>query len=386
MLEHSHQKDLFTMQDLKTLAEFKGSPCVSIYLPTHKLGQKRQENLIRFENAIKTASGYLENLQVSKQVAESILEPAIKLRDDHFFLKSASDGLAIFAAPGFFDFWRIPYRFSESVTANAGFYLRPLLPYLSDDGKFFLLCVDKKKVQLFDCSRYGMRQIQEPTLPLGITESLPDRNFDRRLQSHSGGSIRSQEQVHGQGGITDAEKNLINRYFRRIDSAVCQALASETAPLVFAGALNLFPIYRGINNCRYMLKTGVWGNPFIMNEETLHQEGWRIAQNHFSTPKRIAFARIRDLKDTPAISTVPEVVVTQAFSGKVDQLVLDNQTVWGRYDPATGSYEEHARQLAGDDDLLGRAALDTILHRGSVYFVSSEEMPKKSLVCAVLRQ
>ena len=93
MLEHSHQKDLFTMQDLKTLAEFKGSPCVSIYLPTHKLGQKRQEYLIRFENAIKTASGYLENLQVSKQVAESILEPAIKLRDDHFFLKSASDGL-----------------------------------------------------------------------------------------------------------------------------------------------------------------------------------------------------------------------------------------------------------------------------------------------------
>jgi hypothetical protein len=356
-------------------------------LPTFRSGKKRQENLIRFDNALKTATAYLENLQVDDQLIDSILEPAKKLKDDLVFWKSAGDGLALFGAPGFFETWRVPYRFGESVIVNDGFSLKPLLPYLSDDGKFFLLCVDKKKVQLFECSRYGMRQIQEPSLPLGISDSLPNKDFDRRLQSHSGGSSKSAEQVHGQGGLTDAEKNLINRYFRRIDTAVCLALAGEKAPLIFAGGQNLFPLYRDANHYQPLLKTGVWGNPFIINEEALHQQAWQIAQNYLSTPKKAAFAKIRDLKGNASLSIIPEVIVAAANSGKVDLLITAAESnLWGIYDPATGSYEEHIQQIAGDQDLLGKAALDTFLHRGAVYFVSPEEMPGKALVCAILRQ
>lgn len=387
MLEHSHQKDLFTLEDLKVLAKFKGSPCVSIYLPTFKSGKKRQENLIRFDNALKTAATHLENLKADSQLINSILGPAKKLKTDSAFWKLAGDGVALFGAPGFFETWRIPYRFGESVVVSDVFSLKPLLPYLSDDGKFFLLCVDKKKVQLFECSRYGMRQVREPSLPLGIADSLPNKDFDRRLQSHSGGSSKSAELVHGQGGLTDAEKNLVNRYFRRIDAAVCVALAGEKAPLIFAGGQNLFPLYRNANNYQLLLKTGVWGNPFIVNEESLHQQAWQIAQNYLSAPKKSAFAKIRDLKGTSLLSIVPEVIVTAAYAGKVDLLITAAQaSLWGIYDPATGSYQEHTKQNAGDQDLLGKAALDTFLHRGSVYFVSPEEMPGKSQICAVLRQ
>ena len=386
MLEHSHQKDLFTAQDLKVLAEYNGAPCVSVYLPTYKFGQKRQENLIRFDNALKTAEDYLQNLQTAGRLIDSILAAAKKKKDDHFFWRSPGDGLAMFCAPGFFDVWRIPYRFAESVSVNSGFSLKPLLPYLSDDGKFFLLCVDKKKVQLFECSRYGMRQVADPALPLGLTEVQPGKGFDRRIQSHSGGSTKKQEQFHGQGGVTDDQKNMLNRYFRRIDAAVCKTLMFEKAPLIFAGSQSLFPIYRNANNYRNMLKSGIWCNPFAMNAEAIHQDAWRLAQNHFSTPRKAAFAKIRDLKDTDAVSTTPEVIITSANFGKVDLLLLASDTsLWGRYDPDTGSYEEHIRQLPGDDDLLGRAALDTFLHRGSVYFVSLDEMPGKAPICAVLR-
>ena len=49
--------DIFTRENLTNLSGDMGSPCVSIYMPTHRVGREMQQDPIRLKNLLsETAS------------------------------------------------------------------------------------------------------------------------------------------------------------------------------------------------------------------------------------------------------------------------------------------------------------------------------------------
>jgi hypothetical protein len=45
----------------------------------------------------------------------------------------------------------------------------------------------------------------------------------------------------------------------------------------------------------------------------------------------------------------------------------------------------HDHQFPGDDELVERAAIDTLLRGGSVYVMDKEEMPDENSAAAIMR-
>jgi len=58
---------------------------------------------------------------------------------------------------------------------------------------------------------------------------------------------------------------------------------------------------------------------------------------------------------------------------------------WGTFNFRTGALHVHQKPRFGDDDLLDRAASQTLLHDGRVYVVEQADMPDDGPLAAVLR-
>lgn len=88
--------NLFTLDALATLTAVN-SNCVSIYLPTEKMGIETQKNPIRFKNLIREAEEKLIAYGLKGQEARDLLQPAQEL-DNYDFWQHQGDGLAMFIA------------------------------------------------------------------------------------------------------------------------------------------------------------------------------------------------------------------------------------------------------------------------------------------------
>ncbi len=150
---------LFSINELKYLVDTPDSICVSIYMPTIKLGAETQQNPIRFKNLIRAAEEQLIKNGLRPQDARDLLQPAQEL-DQYEFWQHQSDGLAIFISQDMFSYYCLPLNFEELVVVTDRFHLKPLLSLLTGDGQFHILALSQNQVRLFQGTRYSVNEIE----------------------------------------------------------------------------------------------------------------------------------------------------------------------------------------------------------------------------------
>jgi hypothetical protein len=119
----------------RLLLEQHREPCISMYLPTHRVGADIQQDRIRLKNQTRQAENLLFLANVHAAEVENLLEPIQALVDDEAFWLHPSNGLALFRSPNMFDPYRLPFSCKELVVVSNHFYLKPLLPLLSNVSK-----------------------------------------------------------------------------------------------------------------------------------------------------------------------------------------------------------------------------------------------------------
>jgi hypothetical protein len=378
--------DLFTRGDLETLLVEHPSPCVSLFLPTHRGGS--EEDPVRWRKHLVEAEARLA--ESGRRVAEvkRLLEPARHLLADASFWRNQSDGLAAFLAPQFLRLFRLPLAFKERVVVGSRFSVAPLLPLLSDNGRFFVLALSQKAVRLLHGTRHGVSEVDLRGVPQNLAEALltheakqPFSFFGRRAGEGAGGWGGI---FHGHGvGIDDKKEELL-QYFQKIDRGLHPLLREEKAPLVLAAVEYLQPIYRQANSYAHLLQCGIDGSPDRLSNEELHQRAWPLIRPLFEEARQRAAAEYQQLADTEHASCELEAIVAAACGGRVETLfVALGRQVWGVFDPTAGRVEVHERELAGDADLLDLAAGYTLAHGRTVYTVEPDQVPSGTDAAAI---
>jgi hypothetical protein len=121
--------------NLNMLMENHRGPCISLYLPTHQVGPEIQHDRIRLKNQMRQAENLLFLANVHAAEVENLLEPILALVADEPFWLHPSEGLALFRSPDVFAPYHLPFSCKEFVVASNHFYLKPLLPLLSNVSK-----------------------------------------------------------------------------------------------------------------------------------------------------------------------------------------------------------------------------------------------------------
>jgi len=384
---------VLSKSELKNLMETQDGWCVSIFMPTHRAGAEIQQDLIRLKNLLGETEELLMMGGLRGPEARGLLKPAQELVQHAGFWRLQSDGLAIFVSRDIFRPYRLPLDFGELVVVAERFHIKPLLPLLTGDGRFYVLALSQNEVRLLQGTRYSVGQIDLEKVPDSLAEALKWNDPERHLQWHTQTGTTTDGRraaiFHGHGvASADDPKDYIRRYFRQIDDGVRDLLRDERAPLVSAGVDYVLPLYREANTYQHLLEEGITGNPEELSAEELHRQAWAIVQPHFQRERKEAAAQYQRLAgaESELASNEVQEIVPAAYHGRVETLfaALGFQQ-WGSFDVDTNTVELRKEAKPGDDDLLDFAAAHTLLNAGTVYAVEAGKVPDGASLAAVFR-
>ena len=374
--------------ELKTLVDKAGEIGISIYMPTHRTGDLKQDP-IRLKNLLREGEKKLIDNGLRTKDARQLLEPANRLLTDSFFWQHQSESLAIFSSPGMFRCFRLPYNFQELVVVAERFHIKPLLSLLSGDGLFYVLAVSQNAARLLQCSRYSVRTVTPESIPRSLAETLKYDDPERQLQFHTGtgtGPGRRAAIFHGQGVGTEDAKDNILRYFKQIDHGLHKLLQEEQAPLVIAGVDYLHSIYRQASSYPHLLQEGIQGNADEMSPEELQQQAWTVVKPYFEREQLEAVKRYHEISGTGLAADDVEQVVLAAHDGRIAKLfVALGVQQWGILDTEQRKVHPYKKAEAGTQDLLDFAAVQTLIQGGTVYAMEPEKIPSSTPVAAIFR-
>jgi hypothetical protein len=379
---------LLSVNEIRILMEKTEGLCVSIFMPTHRSGEQVRQDPIRLKNLIREAHSQLADAGLTSKETKKLLGPVEELLRGDFFWQHQNYGLAIFSSAGLFRCYKLPLSFEELVVVTHRFHIKPLLPLLTSDGRFYILALSQNIVRLIEGTRYTAGEVVLEDMPESLADTLGS-NAERNLQLHTVGPVGKGEQsaiFHGHGAGTDDAKANILKYFRRIDAGLSKFLRGEHAPLILAGVDYLLPIYKKANTYQYLLNDGVTGSPEELSIEELRDRAWTIAEPYFREGRKEALARYQQLSGTQQASSDLMEVVPASYHGQIEVLfVAVGVQSWGTFDQDKGQINLHQEVQPDDEDLLDFATIHTLLSGGVVFALAPEQRPDKANVAAIFR-
>ncbi len=376
-----HLADSVNKEELAVLLKQESTPCISIYIPTHRSGKESLQNEIRFKNAIE---------KVKPMVPTIELGPAMALLDNSnaVFWQYQKDGFALFISSEIMNAYRLSMDTPEVVVVADQFHLKPVLPLVVYDTSFLILALSQNECRVYQCSMQNCYEIRPENLPDSLSQALRFDLQEKQLQSHTASQTsqapgRKAAVFHGQGVADDEDKDRILRYFQAINKALTTFLGPRTDLLVLAGVDYLHALYRSANTYPHLVNEGITGNPENLTAQDLQKAAWEIVEPSTRKDLDRAVKAYQNLKGSGKTANDLARILQQAPTGQMKYLMVALDVYqWGQFSWDDGPVF-HSEKHAQDQDLLNVAACHALKNGASVFPLPLEEMPDDSPVAAV---
>lgn len=363
---------------------------VSLYVPARPEALGFRKDPIRLKHVLQDAERELAARDYSPPQIDELLRPARELLGDDDFWRSGGHGVAVLLAPGVRHVHRLPLTVEELAVVADRFHVKPLLPLVGANDRFWVLALSQQYVRLYEASRHTLREIDSLDLPASVEDVVGYDYETRSLQFHTGaesaGGGRRRAMYHGHGAGIDDSKEEVREFFRRVDDGIRKLFKDRSEPLVVAAVDYEIAMYRDVSKYGHVLDAGVEGNPENVSEEELHRAAWDLVRPTLTRARREAASRYEQLAGTGKASRQLEEVVPAAFDGRVATLfVAAEESRWGTYDPETRSLHRDKERNADSDDLLELAAVQSLLQGAELHAVAADEVPGRGPIAAIFR-
>ena len=374
---------IITRKTFKELADVKQEPCVSIYIPTNRVGDNKEAQ-IALKNKTREIRKALEGHWLKEKQVEDFMKPLNMLLEDSSLWRHMSDGLAVFMCPGKFAYSTFPAHFRERAEVSNRFHLLPLIPMYNNDGRFLILALSLQQARLFEGTRDYMMEIGiEDLVPQKIEDSVGHDHEEKSLQFRTGTTQGGQGVYHGHGSGKDDKKEEVLKHLREVDKNLAEVLLDYDAPLVLACVEYIFGLYRKVNTYKYLHNSYIQGIPDDKQVDTMHREAWALLENEFDKHRREALEHYQFLTGKSRTTTIMGDIVQAAENGRIDSLfVLKNKNLYGIFNNESGDVEIHDRKRPDNHCLLDLSAIDAFLQGGRVYMMDEDEMPEEGAMAA----
>jgi hypothetical protein len=385
------EEPLFTQTNLATLWAHAPRLGASIFMPTHIRGAQIRQGPIRLLNLLTEVYDELTAIGLREAEAEAFIAPAQSLIDDYEFWQHQDQGLALFLDSEGLQQFRVPLPLTEQIVVGPGFHLRPLLPLLVADGRFYILTATAERVRLYTASRFSIAEVHDADLPVNRDADRSEPDYQ-----HASPATRPRAGFAGTGKVWAEgdrprkwNESRLADFARHTALAVGRRLAAHPQPLIIvadAKTAGQFKKVSGINAFGPLLAGVIPADPESMTPQQLHGAACTLMQEHLDGPRADAEEHLDTLlgRHDPRATDVIGEVVRAAYQGRVETIFLpEDETIWGRYEQdidqiVTGSEIQQ-------DDLLEAAAVQTLHHGGAVHLLPKTYPTEPQTAAAVLR-
>ena len=375
--------ELQTLKDLKPMLESEG-PCLSIYisLSTAPHAQGAKANSLLWRETIDGLQSQIDQWGAEGQELLESVSDWDALTED---LELRGKSLAVFRSKHLSRIVFLQEETANRAEMGPEFYIRPLLPELTKDKLFYILALSQNDVRMLRCT---LTSSEEAPLTGGTTTSFgvyqdsvkPDHDQVNRTSAGPGSGSSK-----GAVGTTNTERETKDQYllhfFKQINTGVNEALRGKTEPVVLAGVDYELSLYKRVNSYPHLSEESVHGAPNGLKSGEMHARAIEALAKDYEKKLDKALAEY-DHKVGGGASNRLKDVVTAAHDGRVLTLIVSDSLT------PTGAFDEATNQTIGgkgDQDLANDAAVQTVLHAGSVLVAPNSKMPNGSPVAAIFR-
>lgn len=380
-------------QRLKPLLGALPPPCLSLYQPTFRQFPDSQQNLVRYRNLLRELEKALKEKHRDVDGA-ALLQPYMRLLEDTEFWAHPQDGIAVFAAPGFFHVEKIQRRVPELVVVNDHVHVKPLVRVFQSQDTYQILALDRAAIRMYQGDRNVLDEIvMAPSVPRTIEEALgPEVTLQgvgtkgtygpapANLGVNPGGAV-----FHGHGSKTDEKGLDTERFFRAVDRAVTEAHSKpSTLPLILAALPEYHAHFHALSHNPYLLDEGVQMHADALGVERLREAAWRVMEPRYHA----RLAQLLDMYHAAKARGQATDDLTHAIEFATDArvgtlLVEDERRMPGGIE---GRMPRHASaDEAGAGDILDDLAERVLKTGGQVIAVPKGSMPTGTGFAAIFR-
>ncbi len=382
--------DVISKEIFSDLAAHRSRCCITIYFTTHPGGIEVNERVdpTAFKNALQQITASLRQTGFNDTTIESLLKPGYELLRNDKLWYNMSSGLAVFISDGIFKYMKLPYSPKDETMINTSFYIAPLIPLITNSDYFYLLVLSKKQAKLYQADAFGMKYIPVDGMPDGVDDVVHfEEKDDQKLWRTGSGGAGGGANYHGIGAGKPDDKENLAMYFDEVDETVRkEVLARENVPLLLAGVEYLIPIYRSVARYKPIWPEAITGSHEHEDADALYRLARLKMDPYFDERHKNALEAYANNSASELTSSIPEDVIPAAHYRRVWHLfVARDEHIWGTFDDKSNKLEIHETPLPGDECLIDKSIIQTILNAGEVHMLPRDRMPGKSVMAALMR-
>lgn len=364
-------------------------PCLSLYQPTHRHHPENRQDPIRFRNLVKALEGALRQKYPSHQI-QPLLDPFLALAEDRDFWNHTHDGLAVLAAKGKFQVYKLQRPVAELAIVAESFHTKPLMRILQSADRYQVLGLSRQEIKLFEGNRDAIGEIGlAQGVPRTMTEALGAELTEshQTVASYGGAGGAHSPMHHGHGGKTSEIEIDDERFFRAVATGIQEHHSRPSAlPLILATLPEHRQLFHKVSHNPFLLDEGIDINPDDLSNDELRQRSWQIVETHSlarltALVREFGNARPKGLGHEELVQVAKAVV-----GGRVATLLIEaDREIPGRINHVTGDIELDDLANPEVDDVLDNLGALALKMGGQVVIVPTERMPTKTGIAAIYR-
>ncbi|HHS50835.1 MAG TPA: hypothetical protein ENN07_06940 [candidate division Zixibacteria bacterium] len=276
--------------DVTFLQEFKGYPCVTITLPTHRSFPENKQDPVRVKNLVQEAGTRLLG-EFSKREAQTVLQRLEALAEGIDY-KHLQDGLVLCVSEDFSSAFKLPVTIPERVIIDEDFFTRDLVFALNRSPRYWVLVLSEQPTRLFEACRDDLSEIKDGGFP--IVHEGP--GGERPLPGGRGVNI---------GAYRDDQHR---NFFRQVDEALAPFLKFDPLPLVVVGVDRYIAFYKEISAHKDAIMTTLTGSHDKTPAHEIGELVWPLVKANFAEERRQMLEELDNaIGERKYVSTIGEI-------------------------------------------------------------------------------
>ncbi len=382
--------EILNRELIKELLSVSSSPCLSLYMPTHRSHPENLQDPTRFQNLVKQMEKTLLE-QYSVIEVKKFIEPYITLSKNSELWNHTLDGLVVLSTIGVFKVISLPVPVDELVVVADSFHTKPLRQYLQSGDRYYVLCLSLRDIRLFEGNRRSLAEVKLlPDIPKTITEALGVELTEKHstVASYGGVAGESSDMHHGHGGKKDEVGKDAEKFFRLIASAIYENYSKPTGfPLILAALPEHHNLFHKVSKNPFLLPNDISANPESISLDKLTKMAWEVIEPYYSLNLKSLTDKFEQAKANNLGSDNIKEVAEATEAGRVEILLIEADRVIAKRlrNKNTGTFKQTDSTQPKLDDLLDDIGELVTRMGGQVMMIPSEMMSAKTGLAAVYR-
>lgn len=263
-------------EELALLQNERGTNCISIIVPTHKLSPERRTDILQTEKIVQKAKEYVLDHYTTEE-AQILVQSIDQLYQQIDFTHNA-EGLGLFVSKTVKQIIQFHFPVKERIAIGNSFEIRDILYEVYYQKTYFLLSLVEKGARLYQGNIAVLHEIKNHHFPLRNIDQF-EYNPSARGSSYTGHAFNKQFERDK----SQMEEMRYDQFLKTVDDGLKSYLINHT-PLIVAGPTEDVAAFKKINSHQKIIGE-ISGNQFHRPLPELALSAWEVMKSFLNHEK-----------------------------------------------------------------------------------------------------